>query len=76
MFVDFDNIEVVITGNQVIFREKEYGIGQLDYLELVINGHIDYVYYHFGDDPMTRIVISIDEYHDWIKNAIQNGAHI
>ena len=63
MFVDFDNIEVVITGNQVIFREKEYGIGQLDYLELVINGHIDYVYYHFGDDPMTRIVISIDEYH-------------
>ena len=76
MFVDFKNIEVTVEGNEVIFTEKEYGVGQLDYLELMISGYVDYIYYHYGDDPMTRITISIDEYRDWIKDSIKNGAYI
>lgn len=76
MFVDFKNIEVTVEGDQVIFTEKEYGIGQLEYLELMINGYVDYIYYHYGDDPMTRIIISIDDYQDWIQDSIKNGADI
>ena len=76
MFVDFKNIEVTIENDQVIFTEKEYGIGQLEYLELMISGHVDYIYYHYGDDPMTRIIIAIDDYQDWIKDAIKNGVDI
>lgn len=76
MFVDFKNIKVQVESDIVIFSEIEYGIGQLEYLEILISGHIDYIYYHYGDDPMTKIVIAINDYADWLQDAIKNGAHI
>ena len=76
MFVDFNNIKVTIEGDQVIFTEKEYGVGQLEYLELMISGHVNYIYYHYGDDPMTKIIISTNDYQGWIQNSIKNGINI
>lgn len=76
MFVDFKNIKVQVESDIVIFSEKEYGIGQLECVEMLISGYMDYIYYHYGDDPMTKIVIAIDDYVDWLQNAIKNGANI
>lgn len=76
MFIDFKNIRVQVEDDIVIFSEIEYGIGQLEYIEMLISGYMDYIYYHYGDDPMTKIVIAADDYADWLKDAIQNGTYI
>ena len=79
VFVDFKNeIEVTKQRSRIIFKVKEEvmktdGTGVLDYLEMAINGYIDYIYYHYGDDPMTKIVIDKTDYHDWIKEIVENG---
>ena len=82
VFCNFKNeIEVTEQRSRIIFKVKEEivkrdGVGILDYLEIAINGYIDYIYYHYGDDPMTKIVINKNDYADWIKNIIENGADI
>lgn len=76
MFVDFKNIKVQVERDVVIFSEKEYGISQLEYVEMLISGYMDYIYYHYGDDPMTKIIISIDDYTDWLKEALKNGTEM
>ena len=76
MFVKFDNIKIDVFEHGVAFSEIEYGSGQLDYLELLISGHIDYVYFHFGDSIGTKIVIFKEDYKNWIKDAIKNGANV
>lgn len=76
MFVDFKNIKVQVERDVVIFFEKEYGISQLEYVEMLISGYMDYIYYHYGDDPMTKIIISIDDYTDWLKEALKNGTEM
>lgn len=74
MYVKFDNIKIKEKNDIVIFSEKEYGIGQLEYLELLLSD-IDYIYYHYGDDPMTKIVIAACDYNDWLKEIL-NGTNL
>lgn len=82
VFCDFKNdIEVIEQRSRIIFKVKEEiikrdGVGILDYLEMMINGYINYIYYHYGDNPMTKIVIDKNDYVDWIKNMVENGTDI
>ena len=76
MFVRFNSIEVLHEDGRIIFKENEYGTGQLDYIELLIGGYMDYIYYHYGDDPMTCITIDESDYADWLQDAIKNGTEI
>lgn len=82
VFCDFKNeIEVIEQRSRIIFKVKEEiiqrdGVGILDYLEMMINGHINYIYYHYGDNLMTKIVIDKNDYADWIKNIVENGTDI
>lgn len=82
VFCDFKNdIEVIEQRSRIIFKVKEEiiqrdGVGILDYLEMMINGYINYIYYHYGDNLMTKIVIDKNDYVDWIKNIIENGTDI
>jgi len=79
VFVDFKNdIEVTEQRSRIIFTVKDEvlerdGVGILDYLEMLINGHMDYIYYHYGDDPMTKIVINSCDYYGWVKETVENG---
>ena len=76
MFVKFDDIQVDILEHGVTFSEIN-GSGQLDYLELLISGHIDYIYFHCINGILgTKILIFKEDYKDWIKDAIQNGANV
>ena len=81
MFVTFEDIEVTEQRSRTIFtvkdeaREKR-GVGILDYLELAICGDVDYIYYHYGDDPMTKIVMDTCHYTDWMKEVVKNGTLI
>ena len=79
VFADFKNdIEVIKQRSRVIFKVKEEvlerdGVGILDYLEDAICDDVDYIYYHYGDDPMTKIVMDESDYRDWMKEIVENG---
>ena len=79
VFCDFkNNIKVEKQRSRIIFtvteeyREK-YGVDLLDYLEAAICEDVDYIYYHYGDDPMTKIVMDESDYTDWRKEIVENG---
>lgn len=79
VFCDFKNkIEVIKQRSKIIFRVKDEiiernGVDILDYLEAAICEDVDYIYYHYGDNPMTKIVMNESDYTEWRRNIVEDG---